>query len=73
MKILFDVGWEAAAFLKDRSKLDFYFSLKKNFGFENYLDFFEKKFKIFHFVRVFLVIFALFLKKLQWGRGVKHE
>ena len=38
MKILFDVGWEADAFLKDRSKLDFYFSLKKNFGFENYLD-----------------------------------
>ncbi len=38
IKAVFDVSWEAEAFLKDRSKLDFYFSLKKTFGFEKYLD-----------------------------------
>ena len=30
--------WETEAFLKDRSKLDFYFEHKKNFGYEGYLD-----------------------------------
>ena len=38
MKIMFEVGWEADGLLKERSKLDFYFSIKKNFGFESYLD-----------------------------------
>ncbi len=38
IKAFFDVSWEAEAFLKDRSKLDFYFSLKKTFGYEKYLD-----------------------------------
>ena len=34
IKPVFDVSWEAEAFLKDKSKLDFYFSLKKTFGYK---------------------------------------
>ena len=36
-KILFNLWWEAEK-KKERTKLDFYFSLKRNFGFEKYLD-----------------------------------
>ena len=35
---MFEVTWEADGLLKERSKLVFYFSIKKNFGFEKYLD-----------------------------------
>ena len=37
MKILFQMKWKSET-EKEKTKLDFYFSLKKNFGFENYLD-----------------------------------
>ena len=36
-KILFNIWWENEK-KKDRTKLDFYFSIKRNFGFEKYLD-----------------------------------
>ena len=36
IKFLFQLWWEKET--KNRSKLDFYFSLKKHFGFESYLD-----------------------------------
>jgi hypothetical protein len=38
IKVVFEITWEADGLLKERSKLDFYFSIKKNFGFEKYLD-----------------------------------
>ena len=37
MKILFQMWWTSET-KKDRTKLDFYFSIKKNFGYEQYLD-----------------------------------
>ena len=37
MKIMFQIWWKSET-NKDRTKLDFYFSIKKNFGYEKYLD-----------------------------------
>ena len=37
MKILFQMWWTSES-QREETKLDFYFSLKKNFGFETYLD-----------------------------------
>ena len=37
MKILFNLWWEDER-KKDKTKLDFYFSIKRNFGYEKYLD-----------------------------------
>ena len=38
IRCAFGVWWETEAFLRGRSKLDFYFSIKKTFGYEKYLD-----------------------------------
>ena len=37
IEILFDIWWKNEA-EKEKTKLDFYFSIKKNFGYESYLD-----------------------------------
>ena len=67
LKLIFDVWWECET-LKDRSKLDFYFSLKRTFGFEKYLDALDLSARI-HVTKIRLSSHRLPVEVLRYNKN----
>ena len=72
MKMMFQVSWEAEGLLKERSKLDFYFSLKKTFGFEDYLDNIELSARI-HVTKLRLSAHCLPVEILRYNKQYSNR